>query len=189
MDIRYLVSALAIYALMGSVHARAQESLVTHKSLTPGIGLDLAQAAHGAGLPSGMMTALLYPKRRVLVGAGDGALMINSQELETARRMNLNLVVLIMEDQAYGVIPWKQAVDGFADWGLTFGNPDFVAYAAAYGARGRRVTTASGLAPALEEAFSAGGLHLIVVPIDYRSVTSFPTTCSCWIGYGGNQRI
>jgi TPP-dependent trihydroxycyclohexane-1,2-dione (THcHDO) dehydratase len=115
---------------------RAQESLVTHKSLAPGIGLDLAQAAHGAGLPSEMMTALLYPKRRVLVGAGDGGLMINNQELETARRMNLNLVVLIMEDQAYGMIPWKQADDGFADWGLTFGNPDFVAYAAAYGARG-----------------------------------------------------
>jgi hypothetical protein len=59
------------------------------------------------------------------------------------------------------------SIDGFADWGLTFDNPDFVAYAAAYGARGRRVTTASGLAPAMEEAFSAGGVHLIAVPIDY----------------------
>jgi acetolactate synthase I/II/III large subunit len=129
--------------------------------------LDNALATMGAGLPSGMMAALLYPKRRVLVVAGDGGFMMNSQELETARRMNLNLVVLIIEDYAYGMIRWKQAVDGFADWGLTFGNPDFVAYAAAYGARGRRVTTASGLAPALEEAFSAGGVHLIVVPIDY----------------------
>jgi acetolactate synthase-1/2/3 large subunit len=114
-----------------------------------------------------MMAALLYPYRRVLVVAGDGGFMMNSQELETARRMKLNLVVLIIEDQAYGMIRWKQAVDGFKDWGLTFDNPDFVAYAAAYGARGRRVTTASGLAPALEEAFAAGGLHLIAVPIDY----------------------
>ena len=129
--------------------------------------LDNALATMGAGLPSGMMAALLYPKRRVLVVAGDGGFMMNSQELETARRMNLNLVVLIIEDHAYGMIRWKQAVDDFADWGLTFGNPDFSAYAAAYGARGRRVTTASGLAPALEEAFSAGGLHLITVPIDY----------------------
>jgi acetolactate synthase-1/2/3 large subunit len=129
--------------------------------------LDNALATMGAGLPSGMMAALLYPKRRVLVVAGDGGFMMNSQELETARRMNLNLVVLIIEDYAYGMIRWKQAVDGFADWGLTFGNPDFAAYAAAYGARGRRITTASGLAPALEEAFSAGGLHLIAVPIDY----------------------
>jgi acetolactate synthase I/II/III large subunit len=129
--------------------------------------LDNALATMGAGLPSGMMAALLYPKRRVLVVAGDGGFMMNSQELETARRMNLNLVVLIIEDHAYGMIRWKQAVDGFADWGLTFDNPDFVAYAAAYGARGRRVTTASGLAPALEDAFSAGGVHLIAVPIDY----------------------
>jgi acetolactate synthase-1/2/3 large subunit len=129
--------------------------------------LDNALATMGAGLPSGMMAALLYPKRRVLVVAGDGGFMMNSQELETAQRMKLNLVVLIIEDYAYGMIRWKQAVDGFADWGLTFGNPDFVAYAAAYGARGRRVTTASGLSPALEEAFSAGGLHLITVPIDY----------------------
>jgi acetolactate synthase-1/2/3 large subunit len=129
--------------------------------------LDNALATMGAGLPSGMMAALLYPKRRVLVVAGDGGFMMNSQELETARRLNLNLVVLIIEDSAYGMIRWKQAVDGFADFGLTFGNPDFVTYAAAYGAKGQRVTTASGLAPALEQAFAAGGLHLIAVPIDY----------------------
>jgi acetolactate synthase-1/2/3 large subunit len=129
--------------------------------------LDNALATMGAGLPSGMMAALLYPNRRVLVVAGDGGFMMNSQELETARRLKLNLVVLIIEDYAYGMIRWKQAADGFPDFGLTFGNPDFVAYAAAYGAQGRRVTTASGLAPALEDAFAAGGLHLITVPIDY----------------------
>jgi acetolactate synthase I/II/III large subunit len=129
--------------------------------------LDNALATMGAGLPSGMMAALLYPNRRVLVVAGDGGFMMNSQELETARRLKLNLVVLIIEDYAYGMIRWKQAADGFADFGLTFGNPDFVAYAAAYGAQGRRVTSASGLAPALEDAFAAGGLHLITVPIDY----------------------
>ena len=129
--------------------------------------LDNALATMGAGLPSGMMAALLYPNRRVLVVAGDGGFMMNSQELETARRLKLNLVVLIIEDYAYGMIRWKQAADGFADFGLSFGNPDFVTYAAAYGAHGRRVTTASGLVPALEAAFSAGGLHLIAVPIDY----------------------
>jgi acetolactate synthase-1/2/3 large subunit len=133
--------------------------------------LDNALATMGAGLPSGMMAALLYPDRRVLVVAGDGGFMMNSQELETARRMRLNLVVLIVEDQAYGMIRWKQAVDGFADWGLTFGNPDFVGYAAAYGAHGRRITAASELIPALDQAFSAGGLHLIAVPIDYSENT------------------
>jgi acetolactate synthase-1/2/3 large subunit len=93
--------------------------------------------------------------------------MMNSQELETARRLKLDLVVLIIEDHAYGMIRWKQAVDGFPDFGLSFGNPEFVAYAAAYGARGRRVTTASGLVPALEQAFSEGGLQLVIVPVDY----------------------
>jgi acetolactate synthase-1/2/3 large subunit len=77
--------------------------------------LDNALATMGAGLPSGMMAALLYPKRRVLVVAGDGGFMMNSQEIETARRMKLNLVVLIIEDHAYGMIRWKQAVDHFAD--------------------------------------------------------------------------
>jgi len=129
--------------------------------------LDNALATMGAGLPSGMMAALLYPSRRVLVVAGDGGFMMNSQELETARRLKLNLVVLIIEDYAYGMIRWKQAADGFPDFGLSFGNPDFVTYAAAYGAQGRRVTTASGLAAALEDAFASGGLHLIAVPIDY----------------------
>ena len=103
----------------------------------------------GAGLPSAMSASILYPGRRVLAVCGDGGFMMNSQEMETAVRLGLNLVVLIMEDYAYGMIRWKQAVDGFADWGLTFGDPDFVKYAEAYGAKGSRVETADGLVPAL----------------------------------------
>lgn len=129
--------------------------------------LDNALATMGAGLPSGMMAALLHPQRRVLVVSGDGGFMMNSQELETAQRLKLNLVVLIIEDRAYGMIRWKQAIDDFPDWGLSFGNPDFVAYAAAYGAKGHRVTSAADLVPALSDAFAAGGVHLIVVPVDY----------------------
>jgi acetolactate synthase I/II/III large subunit len=129
--------------------------------------LDNALATMGAGLPSGMMAALLHPQRRVLVVSGDGGFMMNSQELETAQRLKLNLVVLIIEDRAYGMIRWKQAIDDFPDWGLSFGNPDFVAYAAAYGAKGHRVMSAADLVPALNEAFAAGGVHLIVVPVDY----------------------
>ena len=70
---------------------------------------------------------------------GDGGFMMNSQELETAVRLKLNLVVLILDDSAYGMIRWKQAVDDFPDFGMTFGNPDFVNYAEAYGAKGWRV--------------------------------------------------
>jgi acetolactate synthase-1/2/3 large subunit len=93
--------------------------------------------------------------------------MMNSQELETAARLKLNLVVLIPQDDAYGMIRWKQAVDGFADFGMTFGNPDFVAYAKAFGVRGSRVESADGLAPTLEAAFAGGGVHLVTAPIDY----------------------
>ncbi len=129
--------------------------------------LDNALATMGAGLPSAIMAALLYPTRRVMAVCGDGGFMMNSQELETAVRLKLNLVVLVIEDHAFGMIRWKQAVDHFADFGMTFGNPDFVKYAEAYGAKGTRVETVGELRPALEAAFAGGGVHLLSVPIDY----------------------
>jgi acetolactate synthase-1/2/3 large subunit len=129
--------------------------------------LDNALATMGAGLPSAIMAALLYPARRVMAVCGDGGFMMNSQELETAVRLKLNLVVLVIEDHAFGMIRWKQAVDHFPDFGMTFANPDFVKYAEAYGARGTRVAAASELRPALEAAFAGGGVHLLSVPIDY----------------------
>ncbi len=133
--------------------------------------LDNALATMGAGLPSAMMASILYPERRVMAVCGDGGFMMNSQELETAVRLKLNLVVLILEDNAYGMIRWKQAVDDFPDWGLTFGNPDFVKYAEAYGAKGARVATTAALVPTLDAAFEAGGVHLVTVPIDYSENT------------------
>ena len=129
--------------------------------------LDNALATMGAGLPSAMMAALLNPSRRVLAVCGDGGFMMNSQELETAVRLRLNLVVLVLQDNAYGMIRWKQAVDGYPDFGMTFGNPDFVAYAKAYGVKANRVETADGLAPALEAAFGERGIQLVAVPVDY----------------------
>ncbi|HLX98814.1 MAG TPA: thiamine pyrophosphate-dependent enzyme, partial [Roseiarcus sp.] len=129
--------------------------------------LDNALATMGAGLPSAMMASILYPERRVMAICGDGGFMMNSQELETAVRLKLNLVALVLVDHAYGMIRWKQAVDGFPDFGMTFGDPDFAAYARAYGAKGSRVESAEGLAPALEAAFMGGGVHLIMTPIDY----------------------
>jgi acetolactate synthase-1/2/3 large subunit len=129
--------------------------------------LDNALATMGAGLPSAMMAAMLYPDRRVLAVCGDGGFMMNSQEVETASRLGLNLVVLILEDKAFGMIRWKQAADGFPDFGMTFGNPDFVTYAHAHHVNGIRVERADGLAPALEAAFAAAGVHLVSVPVDY----------------------
>ena len=133
--------------------------------------LDNALATMGAGLPSAMMAAMLHPERRVLAVCGDGGFMMNSQEMETAVRLGLNLVVLILDDGAYGMIRWKQAVDAFADFGMTFGNPDFVKYAESYGAKGHRVEATEDLVPTLEAAFRAGGVHLVAVPIDYSENT------------------
>jgi acetolactate synthase I/II/III large subunit len=133
--------------------------------------LDNALATMGAGLPSAMMAALLHRDRRVMAVCGDGGFMMNSQEMETAVRLGLNLVVVILDDGAYGMIRWKQAVDDFPDYGMTFDNPDFVTYARAYGATGHRVGRTEDLAPTLEAAFSAGGVHIVAVPIDYSENT------------------
>ena len=129
--------------------------------------LDNALATMGAGLPSAMMAAMLYPARRIMAVCGDGGFMMNSQDLETAIRLGLNLVVLIVEDHGYGMIKWKQAAEGFGDFGLSFQNPDFVKYAESYGARGHRIAAAEELVPTLDAAFEDGGVHLVIVPIDY----------------------
>ena len=129
--------------------------------------LDNALATMGAGLPSAMMAAMLHPDRRVMAICGDGGFMMNSQEIETAVRLGLNLVVTVLNDSSYGMIRWKQEHAGFPDWGLEFGNPDFVQYAQAYGATGHRVESAESLAATFEKAFSAGGVHLVDVPVDY----------------------
>jgi acetolactate synthase I/II/III large subunit len=133
--------------------------------------LDNALATMGAGLPSAIAAKLLHPGRRVMAVCGDGGFMMNSQELETAVRLGLDLVVLIVEDGAYGMIRWKQAVDRFADFGMTFGNPDFVAYAQSYGAQGHRIGAPDELVPTLDAAFAEGGVHLVAVPIDYSENT------------------
>jgi acetolactate synthase-1/2/3 large subunit len=129
--------------------------------------LDNALATMGAGLPSAMAAAMVHPDRRVMAICGDGGFMMNSQELETAIRLNLNLVVMVLNDSSYGMIRWKQKAGGFEDWGLEFGNPDFVKYAESYGATGHRIETADGLLPTMEKAFKAGGVHLIDLPVDY----------------------
>lgn len=130
--------------------------------------LDNALASMGAGLPSAMAARLVYPDRPVLAICGDGGFMMNSQELETAVRLKMNLVVLILRDDGYGMIKWKQAQMKFDDYGLDFGNPDFVAYARAYGAQGHRVEQTDELVPLIEKSIAAGGVHVIDVPVDYR---------------------
>ena len=129
--------------------------------------LDNALATMGAGLSSAMMSAMLYPDRKVMAICGDGGFMMNSQEMETAVRLGLNLTVLILNDSAYGMIRWKQANMGFEDFGLTYGNPDFVKYAESYGAHGYRVESAAHLKELLAHCNSTPGVHLIDCPVDY----------------------
>src|ERR1700712_1198584 len=163
-DVRQVIPADGIVALDNGMYkiwfARNYRTYVANTLL-----LDNALATMGAGLPSAMTAAMLYPDRRVLAVCGDGGFMMNSQEMETAVRLKLNLVVLILEDSAYGMIRWKQAVDHFPDFGLTFGNPDFVKYAESYGAKGSKVKSTGDLIPTLERAFKSRGVHLISVPI------------------------
>ncbi|HCV86296.1 MAG TPA: acetolactate synthase large subunit [Deltaproteobacteria bacterium] len=129
--------------------------------------LDNALATMGAGLPSALAAQVVFPERRVMAICGDGGFLMNSAEMETAVRLKLNLIVLILRDNAYGMIKWKQSNMGFPNWGLDFGNPDFVKYAQSYGAHGHRVASAEGLAPLLERCYQAGGVHLVEAPMDY----------------------
>ncbi len=129
--------------------------------------LDNALATMGAGLPSAMAARLVHPDRKIMAICGDGGFMMNSQELETAVRLKMHLVVLILRDDAYGMIKWKQSRMGFADFGLNMGNPDFVKYAESYGAHGHRIENAAELISKMEYCHNAPGVHVIDVPVDY----------------------
>ena len=129
--------------------------------------LDNALATMGAGLPSGMAAKMVFPDRKVVAIAGDGGFMMNSQEVETAVRLNLNMTMIVVRDNAYGMIKWKQANMGFDNFGMDMGNPDFVLYAQSYGARGHRPSSAAEFAALLESTLQTPGFDLIEVPIDY----------------------
>ena len=134
--------------------------------------LDNALATMGAGLPSAIGASFVYPERKVLAICGDGGFMMNSQELETAVRMKRNVTTLILRDDSYGMIRWKQDDSNFPDWGLEFGNPDFVRYAESYGASGYRVEKTDDLLVILEKCLSDGGVNVIECPIDYAENAS-----------------
>lgn len=129
--------------------------------------LDNALATMGAGLPSAMAAKLVFPERQVVAICGDGGFMMNSQELETAVRLKQDLVILLLRDDGYGMIKWKQKQMEFRDFGLDFGNPDFVAYAESYGAYGHRIAATAELGPLIERCWKQGGVHLIDVPVNY----------------------
>jgi len=129
--------------------------------------LDNALATMGAGLPSAIAAKLVYPDRKVMAVTGDGGFMMNSQEIETAVRLKLDIVVLILKDNAYGMIKWKQENLGLPDFGLDFGNPDFVKYAESYGAKGHRANSLEDLGVILSKCHSSKGVHIVEIEVDY----------------------
>jgi len=129
--------------------------------------LDNAFATMGAGLPAGIAAKMIRPERNVLAVVGDGGFMMNSRELETALRYDVPLVILVLNDNAFGFIKWEQQAKSFQDFGLDYSNPDFVKYAESYGAVGMRVKKGDNLSVLLREAFSLKTVVLIECPIDY----------------------
>ncbi len=125
-------------------------------------------AAMGIALPGAIAAKLVHPDRRVVALCGDGGFLMNSQELETAKRIGANVTVVVWRDNGYGLIDWKQRNEFGKPFGVEFGNPDLVAYARTFGIEGFRVESAGELRGTLERAFAVPGPSLVEVPIDYR---------------------
>lgn len=124
-------------------------------------------ASMGIGVPGAIAAKLVYPDRKVLTITGDAGFLMNSQEIETALRLNLAIVIMIWNDSGYGLIKWHQnrrfGRSGYVD----FTNPDFVSFAESFGAKGFRVNAADELLPTLKEAFASKTVAVVDVPVDY----------------------
>lgn len=129
--------------------------------------LDNALASMGAGLPSAIAAKLVHPERHVVALCGDGGFLMNCQELETAVRLGLDLIVIVIRDDAYGMIKWKQTGMNMPAFGLDFGNPDLVGFAGSFGATAHRVTGPGQLPELLHDCLHRSGVQLIETPIDY----------------------
>jgi len=165
-DVRRALPSEGIVALDNGIYKLwFARNYKAHKPNT--VLLDNALATMGAGLPSAMAAHLVYPDRPVVAVCGDGGFMMNSQELETAVRLKMNLTIIILRDDGYGMIRWKQANMGFTDFGLDYGNPDFVMYAQSYGANGYLIHSAESFLPLLKKCIREPGVHVIDCPIDY----------------------
>jgi acetolactate synthase-1/2/3 large subunit len=125
-------------------------------------------AAMGISLPGAIAAKLVHPERKVVALCGDGGFLMNSQELETAKRIGANVTVVVWRDDGYGLIDWKQRNEFGRPFGVEFGNPDFVDYARSFGIAGFRPSSASDLLPTLRRALDVDGPSLVEVPIDYR---------------------
>ena len=124
-------------------------------------------AAMGIAVPGAFVAKLIYPERNCLAVCGDGGFLMNSQELETAVRVGVPFVTLIFNDEAYGLIEWKQMNTFGRAAHIDFTNPDFVKYAQAFGAKGYRVQGSDELVPILKDAFNQNVPSVIDCPVNY----------------------
>ena len=129
--------------------------------------LDNALATMGAGISSAMACKLINKDKQVLAVCGDGGFIMGAHQLEPAVRLKLNITILVLVDNAYGMIKWKQKNLGLKNFGMDFQNPDFVKYAQSHGAKGYRVTTAKEFLPILNKSLNEDAVSLIEVPIKY----------------------
>jgi acetolactate synthase-1/2/3 large subunit len=120
-------------------------------------------------VPGAIGAKLARPERRVLVATGDGAFLMNSQEIETALRERIPMVILIWVDDEYGLITWKMDLELGENLDTAFGNPDFVKYAESFGARGYRIEAADELLPTLQRALADDTVSVIACPVDYSA--------------------
>lgn len=125
----------------------------------------------GFALPGAVAASLVYPDRRILAICGDAGFLMNVPEMETARRLNTDLTVMVWEDHAYGLIAWKQQGEFGRHTDLAFGNPQWGLLAESFGWSSHIVHHAREVKPALEASFSQSGPSLVVIPIDYRENT------------------
>jgi acetolactate synthase I/II/III large subunit len=124
-------------------------------------------AAMGISLPGAIAAKLVHPERKVVALTGDGAFLMNSQELETAKRIGANVTVVVWRDDGYGLIDWKQRNEFGRPFGVEFGNPDLVAYSRSFGIAGFRAESSADLYPTLMRALETDGPSVVDVPIDY----------------------
>jgi len=122
----------------------------------------------GFALPGAISAALIHPEKRIMSISGDAGYLMNVQEMETAKRLNVNIVTMIWEDHEYGLIAWKQQNEFGKHTDLSFGNPDWLKLAESFGWSGHKVNNSRDLINTLEQAFSEKGPSLVVIPIDYR---------------------
>ena len=128
--------------------------------------IDHALGSMGISLPAAIAAKLVHPERKAVVLTGDGGFAMNFQEIETAVRLGIDLIVVVFNDSGLGMIAMKQVADGYEKFGVGFKNPDFVTFAESFGARGHRLNDPSQFGTILDQAASEGGVHIIDAPVD-----------------------